>query len=145
MQEVQKTDSWFYSSETKMNKLALTLFFFNFILLNFIDAAYDESFAKNKALPLAGAAYSSKPEECLANKFQNAKLQGKYEVKCDGFKGDTCFGFTAVSHTDKAIIVAFRGSTGFIEIVAEGVESIFDKKSNSPIGGEVSLFCNLKI
>lgn len=120
-----------------MNKIIVTLFI-NFIFLNFVSGAYDENFAKNKALPLAGAAYSAKPEECLSNKFQNAKLQGKHEVKCDGFKGDTCFGFTAVSHGDKAIIVAFRGSTGFLEIVSEGVESIFDKKIASPIGGQVS-------
>jgi hypothetical protein len=114
----------------------LLLIFAFFIGTSF--SAFDESFARNKALPLSAAAYSDVPENCLTNRFVKTVLKGKYRVNCDEFKKDTCFAFSAVNHADGAIILSFRGSAGFLQLVSEGVDSIFTKKTVSPIGGDVS-------
>ena len=116
-----------------MNQLWLV-----FALIGASAASFDESFARNKALPLSAAAYSDHPENCLANRFVKTQLKGKYTVNCDEFKGDSCFAFTALNTADKAIILSFRGSAGFMQLVSEGAESIFSKKTVSPIGGDVS-------
>uniref|UniRef100_A0AC34RQR6 Fungal lipase-like domain-containing protein n=1 Tax=Panagrolaimus sp. JU765 TaxID=591449 RepID=A0AC34RQR6_9BILA len=111
--------------------LLLTIFGFSL-------ATYDESLARNKMLPMAGAAYSDNPSACLANAFSNAQLKRQITLSCDIFKGDKCSGFTAVSQGDQAIIISFRGSQGFLQILSEGGESVFGKKVTSPIGGGVS-------
>lgn len=42
-------------------------------------AAYSDSFARNKMLPLSAAAYSDHPQECLKNTFSSAQV-GEYAV-----------------------------------------------------------------
>ncbi|PIO74995.1 triacylglycerol lipase [Teladorsagia circumcincta] len=37
---------------------------------------YSDEFARTKMLPLAAAAYSGQPQECLANRFNNATVTG---------------------------------------------------------------------
>ncbi|KAI6242305.1 Lipase domain containing protein [Aphelenchoides fujianensis] len=82
-----------------------------FLLLLLVPLAcaqpYDEQLAK-RMLPLAAAAYSAKPEECLANRFNNAELVRRYEVYCDETQNDTCSGYLALLHDEKAIAVVFR-------------------------------------
>uniref|UniRef100_A0AC34RGB6 Fungal lipase-like domain-containing protein n=2 Tax=Panagrolaimus sp. JU765 TaxID=591449 RepID=A0AC34RGB6_9BILA len=107
-------------------------------LLGSCLAIYDESIARNKMYPLICAAYSSNPQLCLTNVFSNAQLKRQYNVMCDNFKNDTCSGYSAVSQGDQAIIVSFRGTEGFLQLVSEGVETVFDKKVTSAIGGGIS-------
>jgi hypothetical protein len=42
------------------------------LTLTNVLAFYDENFAREKLLPLASAAYSSKPEDCINNMFSDA-------------------------------------------------------------------------
>ena len=49
-------------------------------------------------------------------------------------KGDDCVAFTAVSHSDKAIIISFRGST-LNEVVVEVLEALLDKPVVPFVGG----------
>jgi hypothetical protein len=69
---------------------------------------YSETFARTKALPLSAAAYDDNPQACLTNALNGALLKRQLQVHCDASLTDTCSGFTAVSHTDRAIIIAFR-------------------------------------
>uniref|UniRef100_A0A7E5A1Q4 Lipase_3 domain-containing protein n=1 Tax=Panagrellus redivivus TaxID=6233 RepID=A0A7E5A1Q4_PANRE len=111
------------------------------VFLAFVAIAagsYSDSLARNKFAALAGAAYSGAPQHCLKNAFTNAELIQQVSLACDFFQGDTCSGFVAVSHGDKAIIVSFRGTTGFTQLVSEGGMTAFTKKIAFAAGGQVA-------
>lgn len=109
----------------------------SFNLLALASASYDDSLARSKMLAMSGAAYSN-PAPCVTNALSNGQLIRQYNVVCDPVKGDTCSGFTAISHGDQAIIISFRGTTGFLQLVTEGDESLFDSKVSFIGGGSVS-------
>ncbi|CAD6185267.1 unnamed protein product [Caenorhabditis auriculariae] len=104
------------------------------------EASYTDAFARSQMLPLAAAAYASAPQTCLTNKFTNAQLKRQITVKCDGFKGDDCSGYTAALHTEKAIVVSFRGTQGFLQLVSEADKSVFQFQSPWVAGGKVSKY-----
>ncbi|CAJ0938884.1 unnamed protein product, partial [Mesorhabditis belari] len=101
--------------------------------------AYDDNFARNSMLPLSGAAYSKNPQQCLTNVFKGT-LKRQIEVKCDGFKGDTCSGFTAVLPTQKAIVISFRGTDAFLQLIEEVDDGLWKAKVPFPAGGNVNLY-----
>ncbi|CAI4228205.1 unnamed protein product [Auanema sp. JU1783] len=103
-------------------------------------AGYTDAIARNKFLPLAAAAYSGVPGNCLANAFQNAKLKRQLNVKCDLFHSDTCSGYTALLNGDQAIVLSFRGTDAFLQLITESNESIFEAKIDWPAGGKVSKY-----
>ncbi|KAH7730003.1 Protein F28H7.3 [Aphelenchoides avenae] len=103
-------------------------------------AAYSDTFARNKMLPLSAAAYSDHPQECLKNSFSNAQLIRNVIVQCDVVKGDRCAGFSAVSHGDRAIIFSFRGTQGFLQLLLEADKTVLAKKVDVGIGGHVSSY-----
>ncbi|KAE9551839.1 hypothetical protein FO519_004940 [Halicephalobus sp. NKZ332] len=112
-----------------------------FPLLFFVGTCYGkyaDSVARDKMMPMSGAAYSNNPVPCIKKVFSNAEFMNQRTVDCDIFPGDYCSGFTAVSHDDQAIIVAFRGSDGFLQLLSEVGDSAFGDKIPSPIGGSVT-------
>uniref|UniRef100_A0A7E4VEJ8 Lipase_3 domain-containing protein n=1 Tax=Panagrellus redivivus TaxID=6233 RepID=A0A7E4VEJ8_PANRE len=117
--------------------LSLTVFS---VLLAVSGGSYSDSLSRNKFSALAGAAYSSDPQECLTNAFTNAELVQQVSVSCDYTFSDTCSGFVAVSHGDNAVIVAFRGTTNFIQLITEGNAIIFTLKTPFPAGGNVAKY-----
>jgi hypothetical protein len=108
----------------------------------FSMADYSDSLARNKMMPLSAAAYSNHPEQCLANAFTNAKLVRFVSVECDIdiTKNDICAGYSAVSHGDRAIIFAFRGTEGFMQLMIESDKTVLASKTQFPIGGKVSAY-----
>uniref|UniRef100_A0A914QYJ7 Fungal lipase-like domain-containing protein n=1 Tax=Panagrolaimus davidi TaxID=227884 RepID=A0A914QYJ7_9BILA len=105
-----------------------------------IFGVYTDNFARNKMMPLAAAAYSELPGVCLEHAFVNASIFRQITVSCDVFEKDHCSGFTAVSHSDRAIIVAFRGSESFIQLITESTQTMFSSKVTFIGGGQVSEF-----
>uniref|UniRef100_A0AC35EYK9 Fungal lipase-like domain-containing protein n=1 Tax=Panagrolaimus sp. PS1159 TaxID=55785 RepID=A0AC35EYK9_9BILA len=70
-------------------------------------------------MPLAAAAYSNNPQQCLSNiqysqyghqPYYNVGLYRQYSIKCDSLN-DTCSGFTAVDCASNEIIISFKGVT----------------------------------
>ena len=64
----------------------------------------------------------------------------RYSIPCDLNKGDNCVGYSAVSHSDKAIIISFRGST-----LAEVAVEVADALQDAPVapfagGGNVLVY-----
>jgi len=104
------------------------LFFIFFIILPITYSTYDDSLARNKFYPMASIAYSDNPAPCVQQVFASSEFIRQITVQCDSGKGDTCSGFTAVSHTDQAIIIAFRGSVSDQEIWNEVGETAFNKQ-----------------
>ncbi|KHJ91942.1 triacylglycerol lipase [Oesophagostomum dentatum] len=107
-----------------------------------IDATYSDDVARNKMLPLASAAYAKAPQNCLTNKFTNAVLKRQLNVKCDSFRSDICSGYTAVLNGDKAIVVSFRGTDGFLQLMEEADKSVFKSQVSWIAGGKVSKYFN---
>ncbi|KAJ1368717.1 hypothetical protein KIN20_029975 [Parelaphostrongylus tenuis] len=93
-------------------------------------------------LPLAAAAYSESPQDCLENRFTNATLKRQVTVQCDPIKGDTCSGYSAVLHNDEAIVLSYRGTRGFFQLIEEFDETVFKRKSPWIAGGNVSEYFN---
>ncbi|PAV60757.1 hypothetical protein WR25_25424 [Diploscapter pachys] len=103
-------------------------------------ATYSDDVARNKMLPLAAAAYSSNPQLCLTNKFTNAVLKKEYNIGCDLLHADTCSGYLATLNGDQAILLAFRGTQGFLQLVMEADKSVFKDHVNWIAGGQVSKY-----
>uniref|UniRef100_A0A915EQ67 Fungal lipase-like domain-containing protein n=1 Tax=Ditylenchus dipsaci TaxID=166011 RepID=A0A915EQ67_9BILA len=92
-------------------------------------------------LYLAAAAYNPKPEVCLNRTLTNVALYKNVNITCDEYgKDDVCSGFTAISHADNAIIVAFRGTSAFIQLMVETSTTILEEQVVSPIGGKVGCY-----
>ena len=105
-----------------MLKFISVQFFLLFTISTVWGAGYDETLARYKIWPMASAAYSDNPAQCITDNFADAKVGdivsifmkeplqfvGQYTYQCDIVKDDTCSGFVAVSNSDKAIILSFR-------------------------------------
>uniref|UniRef100_A0AC34RB88 Fungal lipase-like domain-containing protein n=1 Tax=Panagrolaimus sp. JU765 TaxID=591449 RepID=A0AC34RB88_9BILA len=101
--------------------------------------SYSDDLARNKFFPLTAIAYSEQPESCLSQFFTDFEFFGKFVVKCDTTSDDTCAGFVAVSHSDQAIIISYRGTLGNNEIVQEINTTMFKPPVEIfPGGGKVN-------
>lgn len=107
---------------------------------------YTDDFARKKVLPLIGATNGENDDQiqaCLTNNIPSATLYKSYTVKCAGELGEdaTCFAYLAVSPTDKAIIIAFRGTQGALQLASEGGDLLFNKIVTFPqVGGKVDKY-----
>uniref|UniRef100_A0A0N5C190 Lipase_3 domain-containing protein n=1 Tax=Strongyloides papillosus TaxID=174720 RepID=A0A0N5C190_STREA len=108
--------------------------------------AYFDYDARYRMMPLGGAAYGPKDkiQDCLDNVYGagNATVTKIVEVICDSSETDTCQGYTGVNHNEKAIIVAFRGSEGNLQILLEGSDALFSRKVSFVTGGKVCHYFN---
>ncbi|PAV64620.1 hypothetical protein WR25_01694 isoform B [Diploscapter pachys] len=103
-------------------------------------ATYSDDVARNKMLPLAAAAYSSNPQLCLTNKFTNAVLKKNYHIGCDFQNVDTCSGYLATLNGDQAILLVFRGTQGFLQLILEMDKSVLEEHVDWVGGGQVSKY-----
>uniref|UniRef100_A0A7I4YTD3 Lipase_3 domain-containing protein n=1 Tax=Haemonchus contortus TaxID=6289 RepID=A0A7I4YTD3_HAECO len=103
---------------------------------------YDDGFARNKMLPLAAAAYSNNPQQCLSNLSNSIPMKRLTSVICDITIVDKCTGYSAVSNDDKAIILSFRGSDRNTQLIAEGIETMQKNHTQWAAGGVVSKYFN---
>ncbi|RCN40802.1 triacylglycerol lipase [Ancylostoma caninum] len=119
-------------------------FFFIIILRRWVDTrgydGYSDYMARLKFFPLASAAYSSSPQHCIDNNYGNASLATYYSGECDPDRYDSCAGFTAVLHDDEAIVLSFRGTVRFMQLVEETNWSAFHRKTKWVAGGYVSTY-----
>jgi len=79
-----------------------------------------------KMLLLSAAAYDPvHTQQCLNNSLPSAKFQLQSVVtrSCD-FLDNKCSGYVAVSHVEKAIVIAFRGSDGSKQILVEILKTL---------------------
>lgn len=104
---------------------------------------YDPKTAETM-LHLCAAAYSNFPDLC----FQNLPGESHWKLykapisaTCD-YGGNVCFGYTAVSTQTKSIVIAFRGSNSFGQVLEELALGVFPKKAWPPGGTVISYFYN---
>ncbi|KAF8356075.1 hypothetical protein PRIPAC_97698 [Pristionchus pacificus] len=110
-------------------------------LLCCASADFEESLARNFMLPLAAAAYSDAPQQCLDKTIHGAKLRKQVTVKCDSFH-DKCSGFTFVDDKHSIIGISFRGSNNPAQMAVEIQETAFQPKVDFVEGGQVSKYFN---
>ena len=89
-----------------------------------------------KMLYLSAAAYDQSndqvhQQQCLDNSLtsDNFQLQTVVTKICDAAAGHDCSGYVAVSHTLKVIVVAFRGSKNFEQVVKQILEVLLSPKA----------------
>ena len=106
----------------KMKRFVFFELFFLFTVSTVLSVDYDEVMARYKIWPMASAAFSDNPGLCVKDNYKDGEVwrilltfkkptfqfKKQYTVQCDLAKDDSCSGFTAVSHSDKAIILSFR-------------------------------------
>lgn len=71
-------------------------------------------------------------------------LYTQYIVPCD-FRNDTCLSFTAVSPTQRRVVISFRGTNNFEQLALEvmnGAQGTFGEMVNFPAGGRVLEYFN---
>uniref|UniRef100_A0A7E4W774 Lipase_3 domain-containing protein n=1 Tax=Panagrellus redivivus TaxID=6233 RepID=A0A7E4W774_PANRE len=109
-----------------------------FSVVTIAAASYSDSLARNKLVKLAGASFTDNVQHCLNQFIPNSELIQQVTLPCDFFQKDTCSGYIAVSHSDKSIVMAFRGTTGYTQLISEGGMTAFTKKINFAAGGKVA-------
>lgn len=95
---------------------------------------YSDAIARKKLLFAAGAAYGSAPQQCLDKAFTGATVRRVITARCDVNPSDKCVGYTAVSPNDKAIIVVFRGTNNNVQLILEGLETVFEYHVSDGLG-----------
>ena len=98
-----------------------------------------------KMLYLSAVAYDESndlvhQQQCLDNALASDKFQLQTVVTktCDAI-GNDCSGYVAVSHTLKVVVVAFRGSTDFDQVVKQILETLVAPKMPF-LDGEVQAY-----
>jgi predicted lipase len=91
-----------------------------FFCITQVSSSFNETFARYFIWPMASSAYSDHPEICVKDNYNQSEFKRRIKVNCDTLKNDNCVAFTAVTHSNKAIIISFRGSEdleGIMEII----------------------------
>ncbi|CAB3397515.1 unnamed protein product [Caenorhabditis bovis] len=101
---------------------------------------YSDPIARKKLIYSSGAAYGTNPQQCLDKVFTGATVKRIVQVRCDDSPTDKCVGYTAVSPQDKAILIVFRGTTNNVQLIMEGLETVFTYHTPWVAGGNVSTY-----
>ncbi|CAD5220024.1 unnamed protein product [Bursaphelenchus okinawaensis] len=113
-----------------------------FTTFSTVFGQFNDSLAKNKFLPLAAAAYTIYPAQCVTNVFEDASVTKTVTAECGTNIGEfkLCYGFTGVAHKDKAVFLSYRGTVGGIQLLYESYETAFAPMVEAKIGGKVSQY-----
>ena len=104
-----------------------------------VYAEYDENLAY-KMIYLCALAYSDDVAKYLpkASEVNTFELVKQVTMPCPGEA--LCSGFVAVSHSEKAIAIAFRGTEHFIQLVTEILHILIEPQTDFKAGGKVQKY-----
>ncbi|CAD5227651.1 unnamed protein product [Bursaphelenchus xylophilus] len=107
-----------------------------------LATGFNETLAKEKFLVLAESAYTDWPEKCLKKNFGEANVTKTVTTKCGTKLGEwrVCYGYTGVSHKEKAVFLAYRGTISGIQLFYEVARTAFVKEVDAKIGGKVAAY-----
>uniref|UniRef100_A0A7E4UPD6 Lipase_3 domain-containing protein n=1 Tax=Panagrellus redivivus TaxID=6233 RepID=A0A7E4UPD6_PANRE len=96
---------------------------------------YNDTLARTRFWPLAGAAFGENPAQCVNSLYNmDAEFIGQYNVVCDETNVDTCSAYLAILPTERAILLAFRGTNTHGELTQE-VNVTFYQPARPFVGG----------
>ncbi|KAK6746648.1 hypothetical protein RB195_000116 [Necator americanus] len=132
--------SWICSKERAVLQCAVLILLAKNCSAGTDSGEYTDDIGRGKFFPLAAAAYSATPQDCISNKFRNASLVDRFVGICDPDPYDSCAGFIALLHDDNAIVISFRGTNRFVQLLEETRLSAFHRKMSWVAGGYVSAY-----
>ena len=102
---------------------------------------YDPRVA-HRMLLLSAVAYSTDAAAYLRKAFPGETFHSVAQVSkpCPG--DATCSGYTAVTHTSRAVVIAFRGSEHFKQVTKQILAVLSNPKVSIPAGGKVQSYFN---
>lgn len=105
---------------------------------------YDEDEAYKLAL-FSAIVYSDVPDQCLTALFPDSDytISATYLRECDNFFLDydkKCLAIVAYSHRNKEIIVAYRGTRGFEQLLDQVLVTLAIPSLPTHIGGKVQIY-----
>ncbi|UMM21681.1 hypothetical protein L5515_003260 [Caenorhabditis briggsae] len=104
-------------------------------------ATFSDAFVRKYFPTIFASTEAPNAANCLNKVFTNYELKQHIHVKCDETDGlDTCSGITFVSHDDKAIVMAFRGTYGKLQLLVESEEIMYRNKTAWYGGGSVGFY-----
>ncbi|XP_046841494.1 lipase ZK262.3-like isoform X4 [Xenia sp. Carnegie-2017] len=106
-----------------------------------VNVNYDKSLAY-KMVYLCSLAYADSVSKYIpkATQVKSFHLVKQVTKPCEG--NAKCSGFVAVSDTEQAIAVAFRGSEHFQQVITQALKIITTPKISFPAGGKVQKYFN---
>lgn len=105
------------------------------------EATFSDAFVRKYFPTIVASTEAKNASMCLDKVFSNYELKKHINVRCDKTEGlDTCSGLTLVSHDDKAIVIAFRGTYGKLQLLVESEEIIYRNKTAWYGGGNVGYY-----
>lgn len=103
--------------------------------------AYTDALARNFFMPACAATEAENPASCLSYTYTQLEMKRHVTVTCDETRGiDTCSALTAVSHGQKTIVIAFRGTVGETQLVVESLTTLLKDRTPWIAGGKVSSY-----
>ena len=104
-----------------------------------VYAEYDENLAY-KMIYLCALAYSDDVAKYIPNasEVNTFELVKQITKPCSGYA--LCSGFVAVSHSEKVIAIAFRGTQHFIQLVTEILRMSTEPQTDFKAGGKVQQY-----
>ncbi|CCD74227.1 Fungal lipase-type domain-containing protein [Caenorhabditis elegans] len=104
-------------------------------------SSFSDTFVRSHFPIIFASTEAPNATNCLDKVFTNYELKRHVNVKCDEADGlDRCSGLTLVSHDDKAIIIAFRGTKGVLQLLVESDEIMYRNKTAWFGGGNVGFY-----
>lgn len=104
-------------------------------------ATFSDAFVRKYFPTIFASTEAPDAANCLNKVFKNYELKKHINVKCDETDGlDTCSGITFVSHDDQAIVIAFRGTKGKLQLLVESEEIMYRNKTAWYGGGMVGYY-----
>ncbi|KAK6757687.1 hypothetical protein RB195_015477 [Necator americanus] len=90
--------------------------------------AYNETFARYYMTPIVAAVFGDSPEPCLRAQLPHVAYYKNIRVNCStDFPNVTCYGYTAWDSVEKAVIIAFEGTSSGYQMTDE-ILSFFQEK-----------------
>lgn len=93
-----------------------------------------------KMVLLSAVAYSNDATKYLSKAFPSETFESVTQVSkpCPG--DALCSGFTAVTHASRAVVIAFRGTENFKQLIFEVLKVLTIPKVSFPAGGKVQAY-----
>jgi len=107
------------------------------------QAAYNETLASQRLLPLVAGAYSEFPEVCVFTTFDGGQITKKVTTQCGSNPEDTgslCFAYIGVAPADRAIFIVYRGTTNYFQLYQEILNTAVHPKVPTAIGGTMNKY-----
>jgi hypothetical protein len=117
-------------------------YIFFVVFIEAVSSVYQEDLARNYIWPLTVDAYNHGVEKCIGKTLgdsSNYEFGSQVTVQCDPSSSkDSCSGYTVAYHSQKAVIIVFRGSISDSQVMQEMNQTIANPLLPFVGGGKIN-------